>query len=263
MSVAFCFLTIGDLAQPALWQAFLDTGKDFGIFCHPKKPDEISTKWLKDGVIEGLVQTSHGDVSLVAATLNLLRAAFDHSEYEHFILLSETSIPIVPLRDVLAGSESCNSKSVISFRIPPVGSEHFNRQGSFPNGMRMTPFFFHDQWVILSRNHVEKLLVRPRLEWFSRMFAPDEHYFLNVLAHDCRVRANEVINQRKTYVNWQEREVKEVRQFDGKLLRRTVHPKTYHHLEMDEVMRARNEGMWFFRKVSSDCDCRGLLDLVT
>lgn len=259
MSIAFCFLTIGDVTQPTLWQSFFEKRGEFGVFCHPKNPENISTELLKNGIIGEISQTKHGDVSLVSATPNLLRAAFNEDAYEHFILLSETTIPIVSLREIVREISLYKSKSLINYRIPPPGSEHFNRQNALLTDLRMSPFFFHDQWIILSREHVRRLLDKPRIEWFAKMFAADEHYFLNILAHQCRVGVDEIINQRKTYVNWREREIKELKRFDGRILIRTIHPKTYHHLTVDEVKAARSEKNWFFRKVSSQCDCRELI----
>ncbi len=262
MSLAFCFLTIGDLTQPRIWELFFGESDQVGIFCHPKNPQDVSSRWLKRSIIENVVQTKHGDVSLVAATLNLFRSALNKAEYEHFILVSDSTIPIISLREIQSEVRSYRSKSLISYRIPTPGSEHFLRQNSLPGRMRLKPFFFHDQWVILSREHMQKLVERPRLDWFEKMFAADEHYFLNVLAHQCKVGPDEILNLKKTFVNWREREIKELKHFDGRVLKRTIHPKTYHHINPEEVKEARHEKMWFFRKISSQCDCRALEHLV-
>lgn len=51
MTIALCFLTIGDLSQPAMWEAFFAKSGEATVYCHPKKPDEVSTGLLKDGII--------------------------------------------------------------------------------------------------------------------------------------------------------------------------------------------------------------------
>lgn len=262
MTIALCFLTIGDLSQPAMWEAFLAGAGGATVYCHPKQPEDVTTGFLRDGIIAERIATAHGKASLVEATLNLLRAAHADERNQHFILLSETAIPIVALADVERELASLPGKSIISFRIPAAGTEHFRRQASLPPGCRFEPFFEHDQWVVLSRRHVGLLLEKPKLACFERMFAPDEHYFMNVLVHHCGMTPGEVLNRRKTFVNWKEREVKEVKDATGRLVKRTVHPRTYDGLTSSDVLKARGMGCWFFRKVSSSADCGGLLNFV-
>ena len=210
----------------------------------------MTTGLLKNGIIAERVATAHGKASLVEASLNLFRAAFVDVRNEHFILLSETTVPIVPFADVARGLGGLTGKSLISFRIPAQGTEHFRRQAALAEGCHFTPFFEHDQWIILSRRHVGLLLEKPKLHCFARMFAPDEHYFMNVLVHHCGMRPDEVLNRRRTFVNWKERQVKEVRDEKGRLVRRTVHPRTYDALTSSDVLEARGAGCWFLRKVS-------------
>ena len=263
MTVALCFLTIADLSQPAMWDAFFARADGATVYCHAKQPDEVTTGLLKNGIIAERVGTAHGKASLVEARLNLFRAAFADVRNEHFILLSETTVPIVPFADVARGLGGLAGKSLISFRIPAQGTEHFRRQAALAEGCHFTPFFEHDQWIILSRRHVGLLLEKPKLHCFARMFAPDEHYFMNVLVHHCGMRPDEVLNRRRTFVNWKERQVKEVRDEKGRLVRRTVHPRTYDALTSSHVLVARGAGCWFFRTVSQGADCGGLVNFVS
>jgi hypothetical protein len=262
MTVALCFLTIGDVTQPALWSSFLAGAQDARIYCHPKDRDAISSEFLCGRIIGNLVPTQHGTASLVDASLNLFQAAYEDPSNEHFILLSDTAIPIIRFADIASELAGNKGKSLISFMVPPPGSEHFARQSSLPPSCVFDPFFKHDQWVILSRNHVQMLLGKPKLDCFARMFAADEHYFLNVLAHVCGVLPKDVLNRRKTFVNWAERVVTEKKDASGSLLSRTIHPKTYTALSSSDVLQARGAGYWFFRKVSRDCDCSALANFV-
>jgi hypothetical protein len=263
MTIALCFLTVGDMSQPAMWKAFLAKAGGAAVYCHPKHPSEVSSTFLRDGIIGDRVATEHGRASLVDATLNLFRAAFEDARNQHFILLSDTTVPIVSFAEVKNELSRLEGKSLISFRIPAAGTEHFARQKSLPPECSFNPFFEHDQWVVLSRMHVEMLLQKPKLGCFAKMFAPDEHYFMNVLAHDCGVMPGAVLNRRKTFVNWKQREVKEVKDDFGRLIRRTVHPRTYDTLTSSDVLHARGLGCWFFRKVSRSGDCSGLVNFVS
>lgn len=263
MTIALCFLTIGDLTQPAMWETLLANGGAANVYCHPKHPETVSTGFLKAGIIAERVATEHGRASLVDATLNLFRAAFADPRNEYFVLLSESTIPIMTFAEVRRELAARPGTSVISYRIPKPGSEHFERQKKLAPGCAFTPFFEHDQWVILSRRHVAQLLEKPLLACFGRMFAADEHYFLNVLAHHCGVKPAEIHNARRTFVNWHERQVKEVKDDTGRVVKRTVHPKTYDALTAGELRAARDAGCWFFRKVSASCDCSGLTNFVS
>lgn len=255
MKLAFCFLTLGDLTQPLLWHQFFEHSQNDQIVCHPKHPESVETDFLRSGIIDERVVTAHGTVSLVEATLNLLRAAYQQGDSQYFLLLSESTIPLVSRRAIANELARCRGRSIIPYRIPAPLSEHARRQQALPVGHGFDPFYVHDQWVILSRRHVERLLDKPGLAWFAGMFAPDEHYFLNVLVHACGVSVGEFINQRKTFVNWEQREVCERRDATGALIQRTIHPKTYHALTGAELAMARRQGCWFFRKVSAQCDC--------
>ncbi|WP_421694476.1 beta-1,6-N-acetylglucosaminyltransferase [Aestuariivirga sp.] len=253
-----CFLTMGDVTQPSLWAAYARLCQESTFYCHPKHPEQVQSPFLRERIIGHRVPTSWGGLSLVAATLSLFRTAYLDRHHDHFILLSETTIPIVPPGTVERELNMVKGQSIINFTVAEPGSEHFQRAQALPPTHPFQPFFAHDQWVILSRPHVRVLLETPRLEWFLRMFAPDEHYILNVLAHECGVRPREVINQRRTFVNWTERERRETRDEQGNLVLRSTHPKSYDQLSPGDVLNAREEGNWFFRKVSSRCDCSAL-----
>ena len=262
MSIAFCFLTIADLSQPRLWDAFLDKAHGAKTYFHPKFPHQIKTALIRNNIIDHIIPTSHGDVSLVEATLNLLSAAFhDDVRHEHFVLLSDTTIPIAPFKRISEELSLYQNRSVMDFSIGAPGSEHFNRQQFLPPSCVFTPFFSHSQWITLTRRHVERLLTKPGLECFKEFPFADEHYFLNVLIHACGVDLSEVINARKTFVNWRDREVRETFE-SGRLVSRTIHPKTYSSLPTLDVTVAIKNGCWFFRKVSHDCDTAHLMDSV-
>ena len=262
MSVALCFLTIADVSQPKLWAAFLDKAQGAKAYFHPKFPDQTSTEWIRSNTIDHIIPTSHGDLSLVEATLNLFAAAFyDDPGHEHFILLSDTTIPVAPFKQISEELSVCENQSLMDFSVAAPGSEHFSRQKFLPPSCNFIPFYYHSQWMILTRRHVELLLKKPALGDFKNLPFPDEHYFLNVLIHACGVPVTEVINVKKTFVNWRDHEVRE--SFDcGRLVSRTLHPKTYSSLAGPDLSIASRNGCWFFRKVSHDCDTAHLIDAV-
>jgi len=265
MKIAFCFLTRADLLQPAVWESFFDrvARETYNVYCHPKEPAGIVSSTLRGRVIDSRVATRHGDVSIVEATLALLSAAFrDDADNEYFILLSESTIPIRPFRFVHEQLVRCEQRSVIRYGIPPPHTEHYKRLLTIENwDLFSTAFYYHEQWVILHRRHLGLLLDQPCLDLFAKAFAPDEHYFMNVLVHVKGVPLSQIINRRATFTNWTEKKIR--RQTDpatGQVMAQTVHPKTYSTLSAADIAQARKEKCLFFRKVSELCDCRIILD---
>ena len=100
------------------------------------------------------------------------------------------------------------------------------------------------------------LMDLPGLALFSQAFAPDEHYFMNTLVHLKGTSLDEFANQRATFVNWREREIRTyTNRQTGEIVGRTVHPKTYNRLSAADLDEARKDNCWFFRKVGAECDC--------
>lgn len=264
MKIAFCFLTRGDLLQPKVWDAFFAAAptKYYNVYCHPKYPATICSPYLRGRVIPRLVETRHGHVSLVQASINLFAHAHDvDPDNTYCILLSESTVPIVPFTAVYEALARLRPLSLIPYQVPAPGSEHHQRLGAVRQRERFSSaFFLHDQWVVLHRRHVALLRKAPGLELFANVFAADEHYFMNVLVHENGIPLREFVNRRTTFVNWNEREIRTYTQpTTGRVVGRTVHPKTYRALSSTEVAAARKQGCWFFRKVDSTCDCAFLL----
>jgi hypothetical protein len=268
MKIAFCFLTRGDLLQPKVWDSFFAgaSAEKYTVYCHPKHPEQVSGPILAGRIIDQRVPTRHGHVSIVKASLHLFSQAYDaDKDNEYFILLSESTIPIVPFDDLYRAIALHGAHSIISYSVPPADTEHHQRLFTVTQPELFAPaFFYHDQWVALHRRHVAMLLDHPALALFAEVFAPDEHYFMNTLVHLKGASLEQFVNQRTTFVNWRDREVKlHASRETGQVVGQTVHPKTYRQLSDADLAEARSGGCWFFRKVDAACDCadvvKGLL----
>lgn len=264
MKVAFCFVTLGDVLQPQLWDAFFAAAPagSFNVYCHPKDPAAVTSRWLAPGVLRDTVPTEHGDISIVAANLTVFAAAYRHDfDNAYFVLLSESAIPIVPAQTVIDQLERLAPHSLVNWSVAQPGSEHYERRKTLPKDdpVFVDPFFTHENWVVLHRRHVTRLIGETYFDRFARMFAPDEHYIMNVLVHAKGVPLDEFICREVTFVNWRDHEIKV---WDGVAtkhrMRRTVHPKTYQALTARDLAEAR--GAWFFRKVTATSDCRLALE---
>ena len=213
---------------------------------------------LRAHIVNDRVPTKHGHISLVQATLNLFSQAHaDDEDNQYFVLLSESTIPIVSYRHYYICLERCETRSIVSYQVPPPNSEHYRRLLALKQpALFSSAFFYHEQWIILHRRHVSMLLDQPSLALFSDVFAPDEHYFMNTLVHLKGASLDQFVNQRSTFVNWREREIRTYTSPDnGQIVGRTVHPKTYNQLSIADLEEAHNSNCWFFRKVAAECDC--------
>jgi hypothetical protein len=284
MKLAFCFLTLDDVYHPGVWEQFFSAAppEHRTLYCHPKVPDRVVSPLLKDRIIAESVETSHGHISQVEAVLAMFRAAFhDDPDNEYFILLSESTIPIIPLVQIRAELVKTRQRSLIPYCVPPVNSEHHQRLRRVSNpALFDKAFYWHDNWVVLHRRHVAALLERSFLPLFDRVFGADEHYVMNILVHLLGVSTDEVISRKTTFVNWRDAERRintdarttqimlhtwKTPEMEKAYLAnpdkikpviRTTHPKTYTVLTATDLEEAR--GTWFFRKVATSCN----LDIV-
>jgi hypothetical protein len=263
VKIAFCFLTRSNLHQPAVWNEFF-RGADrahYGIYSHAKHPSTVSDSLLAASQIREHVATRFAQVSIVVASAKLLEAAYKDDELNtFFILASESTVPIAPFAKVLDELSAIGERSIISFSVPPPDSEwHLRLAGIADPSLFARQWFRHDQWIVLHRRHVGALMAKPCYPMFKNVFAPDEHYFMNVLVHVLGVPLTEIVNRRTTWVNWNDKEVARYLDPQKKFVIETFHPKTYHSLPPADLIEAQTQGCWFFRKVSPACDCSVIL----
>jgi hypothetical protein len=88
---AFLFLTYNDLNQPLIWDQFFKKGVN--IYIHPKYKNRLKSKYKKY-VIGDHISTTWGDISIVEATLLLLKEAYKNKHNEYFTLCSNSCVPL-------------------------------------------------------------------------------------------------------------------------------------------------------------------------
>src|SRR5215469_6735845 len=124
MKLAFCFLTRGDLLQEKTWQAFFARAscQNYNLYCHPKEPALVTGPVLRNRIIKNLVPTQYLHVSIVKAILNLFIEAYrDDLKNEYFLLISESTIPIVPFSHLYDHLCKQSFRSLIGYRVVPPG----------------------------------------------------------------------------------------------------------------------------------------------
>src|SRR2546423_4477515 len=241
-----------------MWTQFFESANPncYTIYSHPKEPGEVTSALLKPAIISERIPTAYGDISLVRATRLLLSEAMRDPDNQYFLLLSESCIPLHSLPLVYRAVTS-EPVSHLAWWASP-GPESTLRWNSLPQGfVSRREFYKQHQWMILHRHAVEAILASDYTEQFSKMFVPDEHYFINALLRDGYPVETKIVSAVTTFVNWKEMELEdpvydELRQLQ---YAKVIRPKTYHVLDPEVLKVACAMGCLFFRKVSPECDC--------
>ena len=265
MKIAFCFLTRANLHQPRLWEHFFSTSNGrHSVYCHPKFPQDVTDELLAGRIIKNLVPTTYAHVSGVVASINMFLAAYaDCPENEYFVLVSESTIPIVPFDSIHQALLQAKGRSFIQYYVPEPGTELHARLRERlsmiePPSLFPAPLYAHATWLVLHRSHVALLGDYPAIEAFMKVNGADEHYFMNTLVHLKSRPLGEFANKATTFANFREPDVERysVPAVGQELVTvEAYRPKTYAQLSAADVSEAKATGAWFFRKVTEQCDC--------
>jgi hypothetical protein len=200
--IGLLFLTRGDVNHPDVWREFLDGGQEHvRILSHPKDASQLRGGFLEGTEIPDYFDTAWGTVSLVKASRALLLHALQDPTLTHFVLLSESCVPVVPLAEVIRRLQ-LDSRSQFSFQ--KWGRTHPRRESrsrvvpGVPSGC----WRFTSQWWLLDRAAAIIASGPDYTPNFEAMFAPDEGYFATVLALQGYPLDGEVINADVTWTSW-------------------------------------------------------------
>jgi hypothetical protein len=266
--IAFLFLTRSGLHAEDLWVDFF-RGADpshYAIYAHSKGPPPASSLLAGRRIAE-IVDTEWGTISLVRATLALLRAALEDGANGRFVLLSESCVPLYDFArvraELLADDRAWIAHSVTPpFMIHQKGpSREFLRWSAKLQPIVRAPseLLKQQQWMVFSRP-LAQLFLAPEAEhtakWDGGLFAPDEHYFVNVAVHELRRRGlapadadaaacldTIALNRKLTFVEWG-------------MVGNGRAPLKLLAVSEDLIARARNKGCLFLRKVAPGVDVR-------
>ena len=143
--IALCFLTYNNLSQPHLWKNFINS--NYNIYIHNK---DKFTGVFKQYCINNKVKTKWGHISLVKATLNLFKEAFQIKENKYFVLLSDKCIPLHN-PDVLHKKITKISNNMLkSFKTIPGTKWHSWRYGTIAKKdfFDEDNFYGQSQWML-------------------------------------------------------------------------------------------------------------------
>lgn len=262
MKSSYLFLTHSNLNQPDVWKRFFSGHEgEYSIFCHPQAPELVTDPLLRDRIVSNVVPTQPGTVSVITATLNLIRDAYADPENAYFILASESCIPIYSFSVVQNAIRQAGGRIFRHYRDD--SNEAPRRWASLPKPrlVKYREFRKQSQWMIFDRTLAALFLEHDITPLFERVYASDEHYFINLLV-SLGFPLNEIPSRPSTFVNWKEREfVRTILSHPG--IGENVpwvksRPKTYTELSLEDVAAARSTGALLMRKIAPECDCSAL-----
>ena len=242
-TIAFLFLTRSDAHHPEIWtEYFASAGNQIRIFSHAKNAELLDeSSFLYGTQIKERVDTEWGNISLVEATLALLRAGLEHKDCTHFVLISESCIPVRPF-STLATSLRMDDRSRMKMQPwTDVRRKNILKAQRLENlpGIRKELGHFHDQWICLNRADALLVTEKDWTESFENVYAPDETYFATVMAASGQSPLQAVANRAITWTEWIEGE---------------AHPQDYKTVPPRVAAQIAESGCFFARKFSPESD---------
>lgn len=239
------FLTREDVNHPAIWQEFVGEHPErVRVFSHPKFPGAVQGGFLDGTVIPDHFETAWGSVSLVNASLALLRRALEDKSLTHFALLSKSCIPVRPLSEMLRRLR-LNPRSRFGWKsLDQCGDMQKVRAASLPQ-IPGGCWHFQQQWWLLERMAAEWVARADYTEVFAGVPYSDEAYFGTVLSLLGYPVEDRVVNKDITWTHWE---------------KNMGSPESFPVVDSSTVQRISESDAWFARKfpVGSDIGKWGL-----
>ncbi|XP_042991881.1 glycosyltransferase BC10 isoform X1 [Carya illinoinensis] len=231
--IAFMFLTPGSLPFEKLWDKFFYGHEDkFSVYVHAskEKPIHVSGHFANRDIHSDqliMVQVIWGKISMVDAERRLLAYALQDPANQHFVLLSDSCVPLHNFDYIYNYLMHTNISFVDCFQDPgPHGNGRYSEH-MLPE-IEKKDFRKGAQWFSMKRQHAVIVLAdylyyskfrdycKPGLE--GRNCIADEHY-LPTFFHI--VDPGGIANWSITHVDWSERK---------------WHPKSYKARDITEEL---------------------------
>lgn len=212
--IAFMFLTPGPLPLVGFWEEFFrgHEGK-FSIYVHASKLSTLKTAWKSPLFADHDIRSQKvdwGKISMVDAERRLLTNALQDPDNQHFVLLSESCIPVRSFDFVYDYLIGRNVSFVDCFDDPgPHGRGRYTKP--FSPEIQVEEWRKGSQWFTVKRQHALlivadyvyygkfKNVCRPGAE--THNCYPDEHYVQTFLH---MMDPSGISNWSVTHVDWSE-----------------------------------------------------------
>jgi hypothetical protein len=196
------FLTRADVIHPAIWREFVAESPDrVRVFSHVKNPAAVESGFLKQTRIREHFQTEWGGIGLVQASRAMLLEALKDESLTHFVLLSESCVPVRPLPEILRRLELDPRPQFGFSTIKNAHPKHVRRTNDVPQ-VPEGCWRFQSQWWLLDRISAFFAAGQDFTELFGAMEVPDEAYFSTVLAMQGYPLEGSVLKKDVTWTWW-------------------------------------------------------------
>ena len=141
--------------------------KNNNLYIHPKYKNNVDDNYKKY-IINDIIETEWCNISLVLATINLLKEAYKNKNNEWFFLLSHDSYPLYDNIETKF-NKIHNNKSIFNYKSKIIINDR--------------KYYKTSQWWVLKRDDVKIILDNNKYKYFKdfKNKCPDEYYFLTVL----------------------------------------------------------------------------------
>lgn len=241
--IAFCFLTYNNIIPIKIWNNFfnnIDIHK-YIVYIHPKNKINQNIYQFPINVIQNKVNTkSKSDISIVKATLQLLKEAYNNNieeeknkEISHYIFLTQNCAPLYNF-NTLEKIIQCSNKSIISFIDNNLKDRYFSIDKTLHKYISYKQFVKQQPNMILVKDDVKDLINNDLTPYFKNMICPDEHYFINILLY---VFKKNIIKQQTHFCNYDLQKTQALE---------------FKNIGLDFINNIKNRGFLFIRKVNND-----------
>jgi len=231
------FLTREDVNHPAIWQEFVkECPERVRVLSHPKSLALVKGGFLEGTVIPEQYETAWGTISLVKASLALLRSALEDETLTHFILLSESCVPIHPLSEILRRLRM-NPRSRFGWRALDKCWDMQRARAAHLPQVPTGCWRFQQQWWLLERMAAEWVARIDYTDVFAGMPIPDEAYFATVLSLLGYPVEDRVENKDITWAHWEKNHGS---------------PTSFPIVDSSIVQQMAESSAWFARKFPVD-----------
>ncbi|KAJ6808295.1 uncharacterized protein M6B38_282860 [Iris pallida] len=210
--IAFMFLTPGSLPFEKLWEKFfLGHEGRYSIYVHASREKPVHTSSLFIGRDIRSEKVVWGKISMVDAEKRLLANALQDPDNQHFVLLSDSCVPLHHFDYVFNYLMETNVSFIDCFNDPgPHGTGRYSKH-MLPE-VAEENFRKGSQWFSITRQHALLILAdglyytkfnlycRPGMEGHVNCYA-DEHYLPTFFY---MVNPSGIANWSVTYVDWSE-----------------------------------------------------------
>lgn len=242
--IAFCFLLYDIINHEDLWYNFfknIDHNK-YNIYIHYK--NNVPLKYFEKYKINNCIETQYAHISLTQAQNILLKKALEDNNNQHFIILSNSCIPLKNFDYIYNHLDETKSY----FNVAPQ-EQCFPRCNSILNIIEKKYIQKQHAWCILNRKHTELMLKDTQyINWFKDIYCPEEHCYITMLyiynLQDELITTLNLAIDATTFTNWQGMDYK-YPCYSGL--------KNYSNISEDELIYLLKSKSLFGRKFTVDC----------